>query len=203
MELMSWAINFSVPTNATMRPHHRRFESRKVINYFHSSPKSPAFSLGTHYSDSSNCDAKLYLLCRHTGVILRSRSRPHQVLSEFATADVECRPGIRNALPLVELRPCRNPRTLARHGQHGLPRVKKANDVSPSAAASPSSYVSQPTAGKTQLHIQKLIVRGVGGHWRNDAWSLCRGDWVGRLFVRRVHTSRRFKNLGRCMALGR
>src|SRR5438445_5040861 len=63
-------------------------KSLRIMNYFQVFPKKPSF-LGTHYSDLSNCDGKLYVLCRQHRVILEVDPDTHQVLAEFDYGDVE------------------------------------------------------------------------------------------------------------------
>src|SRR5438046_1781423 len=53
--------------------------SLKVIDHFQVFPKKPSF-LGTHYSDLSRCDGKLYVLCRQHRLILEVDPESHQVL---------------------------------------------------------------------------------------------------------------------------
>jgi len=104
----------------------------KVMDHFQVFPKKPSF-LGTHYSDLSRCDGKLYVLCRQHRVILEVNPDTHQVLAEFDYGNVEADLGYETRYPvgiMEGLAVTRNTFWLATDN-NGLPRLKDPKDVRP------------------------------------------------------------------------
>src|SRR6267143_6949839 len=60
----------------------------KVVDHFQVFPRKPSF-LGTHYSDLSWFDGKLYVFCRQHRAIREVRPDTHQILAEFDYGDIE------------------------------------------------------------------------------------------------------------------
>src|SRR5437588_422263 len=104
----------------------------KVLSSFQVFPKKPSF-LGTHYSDLSRCDGKLYVLCRQHRVILEVDPDTHQVLAEFDYGDIEGELGYETRYPvgiMEGLAVTRETFWLATDN-NGLPRLKEPNDIRP------------------------------------------------------------------------
>src|SRR5689334_9621855 len=123
----------------------------RVIDHFQVFPKKPSF-LGTHYSDLSRCDGKLYVLCRQHRVILEVNPDTHQVLAEFDYGNVEADLGYETRYPvgiMEGLAVTRDTFWLATDN-NGLPRLKDKKDIRPTllklARPDPSPN-GAPTAG--------------------------------------------------------
>ena len=119
----------------------------KVVDHFQVFPKKPSF-LGTHYSDLSNCDGKLYVLCRQHRVILEVDPGTHQVVAEFDYGDVEADLGYETRYPvgiMEGLAVTRDTFWLATDN-NGLPRVKEPKDLRPTLLKLDRPDASQGTA---------------------------------------------------------
>jgi hypothetical protein len=73
--------------------------SLKVTGHFEVYPHKNSF-FGTHYSDLSWFDGKLWVLCRQHRVVLEVDPRTHDVLAEFDYQGVEDRLGYRKGFPV-------------------------------------------------------------------------------------------------------
>jgi Esterase-like activity of phytase len=73
--------------------------SLKVTGHFEVTPRQSSF-FGTHYSDLSWHDGRLWVLCRQHRVVLQVDPRSHAVLAEFDYRAVEDALGYRKNLPV-------------------------------------------------------------------------------------------------------
>jgi hypothetical protein len=71
----------------------------KVIGHFEVIPRTSSL-FGTHYSDLSWFDERLWVLCRQHRVVLEVEPRTHQVMGEFDYRAVEDRLGYRKEFPV-------------------------------------------------------------------------------------------------------
>jgi hypothetical protein len=74
-------------------------ESLKVIDHYQVFPRKPSF-LGTHYSDLSWYNGRLYVLCRQHRVIVEVDPASHKITAEFDYAEVENQLGYMTQLPV-------------------------------------------------------------------------------------------------------
>jgi hypothetical protein len=74
-------------------------KSLQIRDHFQVFPRKPSF-LGTHYSDLSWFDGRLYVLCRQHRVILAVDPVTHKILGEFDYSDIEDQLGYQTRFPV-------------------------------------------------------------------------------------------------------
>jgi glutamine cyclotransferase len=113
-------------------------ETLQVLDHFQVIPRKPSF-FGTHYSDLSWYDGRLYVLCRQHRVILEVDPESKKITAEFDYTEIEDQLGYMTQLPvgvMEGLAVTRETFWLATDN-NGMPRLSAPKDTRPSVVKVP------------------------------------------------------------------